>query len=150
MDIPIRIPVDNDGFLRRECPTCEQEFKWLPPQEGDKTGGGVDHYYCPRCGAPAGPNSWWTPLQLKSARAQAAPDIERAVNDALGDIGRNSGGLLRLTPSADLNVEASEELDESNDMVIVEPPCHPDELLKVPQAATVEVHCLICGRAFAA
>ncbi len=21
------IPLDSDGFLRRECPTCEREFK---------------------------------------------------------------------------------------------------------------------------
>lgn len=23
------VPLDLDGFLRRECPTCEREFKWL-------------------------------------------------------------------------------------------------------------------------
>lgn len=28
-------PLDSDGFLRRECPTCEREFKWLPSCEGE-------------------------------------------------------------------------------------------------------------------
>ena len=26
------IPLDSDGFLRRECPTCEREFKWRPSE----------------------------------------------------------------------------------------------------------------------
>ncbi len=27
--LEISMPLDSDGFLRRECPTCEREFKWL-------------------------------------------------------------------------------------------------------------------------
>jgi hypothetical protein len=34
-------------------------------------------------------------------------------------------------------------------MVIVAPPCHPWEPVKVPDEATGELHCLICGTAFA-
>ena len=33
--LSITIPVDSDGFLRRECPTCERELKWLPASEED-------------------------------------------------------------------------------------------------------------------
>ena len=29
----MEIPLDSDGFLRRECPTCEREFKWLLHRE---------------------------------------------------------------------------------------------------------------------
>ncbi len=37
------VPLDSDGFFRRECPTCERELKWLavgddedkmPPPDG--------------------------------------------------------------------------------------------------------------------
>ena len=31
-------PLDSDGFLYRECPICEREFKWLHTPEGDATG----------------------------------------------------------------------------------------------------------------
>ena len=34
-----------------------------------------------------------------------------------------------------------------DDMVMVEPPCHPAEPLKVPEDATGSVHCLVCGTA---
>ena len=29
-------PLDSDGFLYRECPICEREFKWLHTPEGDR------------------------------------------------------------------------------------------------------------------
>ena len=28
MDFQVSLPLDSDGFLRRECPHCMQEFKW--------------------------------------------------------------------------------------------------------------------------
>jgi hypothetical protein len=34
--LEMSMPLDSDGFLRRECPTCEREFKWFstPEEEG--------------------------------------------------------------------------------------------------------------------
>jgi hypothetical protein len=29
VSIPMSLPLDGDGFLRRECPKCERQFKWL-------------------------------------------------------------------------------------------------------------------------
>ncbi len=31
ISVPIEIPLDLDGFLRRECPTCEEQFNLDPP-----------------------------------------------------------------------------------------------------------------------
>lgn len=28
MEIQVSLPLDNDGFLRRECPHYMQQFKW--------------------------------------------------------------------------------------------------------------------------
>ena len=48
----VSLPLDSEGFLRRECPTCEREFKWLPNldenEETEPTAGGG--YFCPYCG----------------------------------------------------------------------------------------------------
>jgi len=48
----LTLPLDDDGFLRRECPSCERQFKWLPDSsdedaradavEGDRPCDGVD------------------------------------------------------------------------------------------------------------
>lgn len=32
MSFGMTIPLDSDGFLRRECPICEREFKWRPSE----------------------------------------------------------------------------------------------------------------------
>lgn len=40
-------------------------------------------------------------------------------------------------------------LIEPDDMVIVVSPCHPYEPVKVPQATTGPLHCLVCGQPFA-
>ncbi len=52
------IPLHSDGFLRRECPTCEREFKWLPntndeddADDGEPLPSGC--YLCPYCGVQA-------------------------------------------------------------------------------------------------
>ena len=27
--LSVPFPLDSEGFLRRECPSCRREFKWL-------------------------------------------------------------------------------------------------------------------------
>ena len=55
MTLSMAIPVDSDGFLRRECPTSEQEFKWLPASEDEERAGGVPDggHFCPYWGVKA-------------------------------------------------------------------------------------------------
>jgi hypothetical protein len=36
VQIPMSVPLDSDGFIRRECPTCERELKWRPTSEGEE------------------------------------------------------------------------------------------------------------------
>lgn len=42
------VPLDSEGFLRRECPTCEREFKWKPAGEDEEaTPAPEGGYFCP-------------------------------------------------------------------------------------------------------
>ena len=68
--LSMAIPVDSDGFLRRECPTCEREFKWLPASEDDEEAADVSDggYFCPYCGVQAPADAWFTEAQLAFAR----------------------------------------------------------------------------------
>lgn len=149
--ISVAIPLDNDGFLRRECPTCEQEFKWFSHDEGDSAAEPVDQYFCPRCGEAGGLDQWWTPAQIEFAQGTAAPDLDQFVQDAIGDAFK---GIKDVTfkPGRDftLDIPTPEPLSEPNDMVIVEPPCHPNEPLKVPAEATGRIYCPVCGTPFTA
>jgi hypothetical protein len=146
----MNVPLDSDGFMRRECPNCEQRFKWRPSQDNDpEPQETVNHYYCPLCGQASGPDSWWTPEQLEHAKAALMPEAMRQIQDAFGDAFR-SNRHVRFEASSDLgNMPVPEALHEPDDMVIVEPPCHIEEPVKVPEDVQAPLHCLICGEPFA-
>lgn len=149
--VPMTLPLDGDGFLRRECPTCESEFKWFGHDEGDSDAEPVSQYFCPLCGVPAGTDSWWTPAQLEHGFGAAGGAIDQLVKDTMADVFKGIKGLTyKANSSFTLGIEAPEPLSEPDDMVIVEAPCHPNEPLKVPEGRTVRVHCLVCGTAFTA
>ncbi len=88
--LTMTIPVDSDGFLRRECPTCEREFKWLPASEDDDAAGMPDGgYFCPYCGVQAPDDAWFTEAQLALARSiTEAEVVEPMLNKFADDIAR--------------------------------------------------------------
>lgn len=86
MDISFSIPLDSDGFVRRECPTCEREFKWHhgpANEQGEAQAGPPPAYYCPLCGQPSGPDTWWTTAQLEHGRGTAMPVVMRTLQDEI-------------------------------------------------------------------
>jgi len=143
------VPLDSDGFLRRECPTCEREFKWLASDaevattQGESAAPDPSGYYCPY-GAVQANDGWLTQAQVEAARATVA---KKVVGPMLERFGRRmqggSSGLrieVQLTPAAE-----PPELTEDDDMRRIDFPCHPSEPLKVLDAWAGPVHCLICG-----
>jgi hypothetical protein len=153
VNIAMSIPLDSDGFLRRECPTCEREFKWFPNEDED---GDIDvaepvpdgGYYCPYCGVQAPADAWLTQAQVALAenlieRQVMGPMLKGLAKDVEG-IGRRSGGLV----SASMRNDEPDELDaltEADDMRRVDFECHPSEPVKVLDDWTRPLRCLICG-----
>lgn len=76
--------------------------------------------------------------------------VDRTINDAMADLSANSGGLLQLSGSFEMDINDPGVLEEPDDMVVVEPPCHPNELLKIPGDSLARIFCLVCGIPFAA
>ena len=153
MDEPtteMSVPLDSDGFLRRECPTCEREFKWFSHQEGDSDAEVIDQYFCPLCGVAAGTDSWWTQAQLQYMNSASAPAIDQYVQDSVDKMFKGVKGIkFKPNRSFSLGIETPDALAEPDDMMIAEPPCHPNEPVKVPEEQTLKVHCLVCGTPFA-
>ncbi|NEE03851.1 hypothetical protein [Phytoactinopolyspora halotolerans] len=149
--VSVSLPLDSDGFLRRECPTCEREFKWFSHDEGDTDAELADQYFCPLCGVSADTDSWWTPAQLDHAQGMAGPQIDQIVQDSMADMFKGAKNIeFKPNRNFSLDLPTPEPLHEPDDMVIVEPPCHPNEPVKVPEDSTGHIHCLICGEPFAA
>ena len=140
-EIEVRLQLDDDGYLRRECPHCEREFKW---RHTEGTGGSEPpDYYCPYCGHAADAGSWWTKVQL----AHIEPLVAGAFLDDLEQELEGGEGLsitLERPPSAGPSVLEP----EPNDMRRVASPCHADEPVKVVEGWTGPIHCLSCGAVF--
>lgn len=151
VSLQMSIPLDSDGFLRRECPTCEREFKWLHTSAEDAIGetpsdGG---YFCPYCGVQAQAGSWLTKAQAELAQRLVAsrvvgPMLEKFADD-VRSIGRHSRGIVRAEVTHDVPAEP-EPLTEVDDMTRVDFGCHPTEPVKVHDDWDGAVFCLVCGQ----
>ncbi|HAN72704.1 MAG TPA: hypothetical protein DCQ36_14090 [Actinobacteria bacterium] len=145
ISIPVPLPCDSDGFLRRECPSCEGQFKWLITDD-DSSAIPPDQYFCPLCGVAADTNSWFTREQLEFMQSYAAPQIERMIQEAVGDaFGRIDAIEFKTARSLEIDSDTVDALVEPDDMLIAEPPCHPSEPVKVPEERMGVLFCLLCG-----
>ena len=149
-EIAISLPLDSDGFLRRACPHCSREFKWLSTNDDDSVPS-LAEYFCPYCGATAAPDEWSTLEQssyIEEEIIQGAlrPSLENLAG-SLRQIGRSSGGLIEFTGSVAMpERQQAAPVFEPDDMRQVTPACHPSEPVKVDEAWNEPVHCLCCGR----
>lgn len=153
MDISVSLPLDNDGFLRRECPNCLSEFKWHhgPANEEAEDIADPQIYYCPLCGEPAKTNAWWTQAQINYVRSATIPKIMQTLDDELSSAFKKSSRKnFTIQKKGHLNIPNEDlPLIEPDDMSIVASPCHSYEPIKVPESAQGPLHCLICGYEYA-
>jgi hypothetical protein len=140
-ELTLSLPLDDDGFLRRECPHCEREFKWWPSDESDEPADGG--YFCPYCGRQADGDAWWTKAQLEAAEATVAREV---VDPGLDKLGESVRGLISARFERGPR-RSPVKLTEPNDMRRVDFACHPNEPVKVADEWNRSVHCLLCGSA---
>lgn len=148
--IQISVPLDTDGFLRRECPHCMRQFKWHdgPANEEAERHARPEAYSCPLCGQPAGDDSWYTPGQVELIEQSAMPLAHGLVQGELESMFRGMKNVKYERGDAE-PADVPEPLTEPDDMTIVTSPCHDYEPVKVPEDHTGPLYCLVCGSAFA-
>ena len=149
------VPLDSDGFMRRECPTCEREFKCIVAQDDDDATPAPDGgYFCPYCAVQAPPDAWWTKDQIEEATRIVAkeglPEILEQFHQGMEKATRGSKNVSYTRGSGQLDTpEPREDGTEADDMKRVDFSCHPGDPVKVLDDWDREVHCLICGAAAA-
>ena len=142
------LPLDTDGFLRRECPTCERELKWRVADDGEEAIRAPDGgYFCPYCGVQGPVDAWWTQAQLEAANAQAYREVRKPELEKLAQSARAaSGGLVSI--GVEINEpDVPPPLSESDDMRRIDFPRHPEEPVKVLDDWVGPVHRALCGAA---
>jgi uncharacterized Zn-finger protein len=145
ISISRRLPLDDDGFLRRECPHRGRQFKQRPGTS-DETQESPGAYYCPHCSASADADDWYTAQQLEYIQQQMMAEI---IGPSLYRLQQqleqaNQSGLLRIEMTSTVPMEP-EPLTECNDMVRLVFPCHVEEPIKVDEHWDQEVICVVCG-----
>lgn len=150
MDISIPLPLDNDGFLRRQCPRCARQFKWHhgPANEEAEAQPSPSSYYCPFCGEPARTDELQTPEQQEYINGVALPALMRLAQDEIAHQVRRSK-FMTFKPNHSAVPDEPALLDEPDDMQIIASPCHAYEPIKISDDAQSPLHCLVCGEAFA-
>jgi hypothetical protein len=144
-ELRVPVPLDDDGFLRRACPACKREFKWLPSDDSEPAPDAG--YACPYCAARTDANSWFTEAQLAVVYDAVGRE---AVDPMLKEFGDDVRRMNDPKSFIQLDVTIPPRgprpnLTEPNDMVRVDPTCHPREPVKVAEDWTGVVHCIICA-----
>ena len=148
IELSLSFPLDSDGFLRRACPNCGREFKWLHVDGGSS----CEEYFCPYCGASAAPDEWFTEEQLEYINAAVfdevvGPSLEDMA-DSLKQLSKSSGGLVEVTASIDTpESRQAPPVFEPADMKQIAFGCHTTEPVKVDEAWVGKAYCILCGQA---
>jgi len=167
----LHFPLDDDGFLRRECSLCKREFKvhltreereppadsvrksFLIPEDErrgaePKEEGG--EHYCPYCGQAAGRDSWWTQDQVAYIHTALRNIAAQLVNENLirplkRSLGRHTSGPVTIRfEGRELGQQEEWIGPEPNDMTRFRLPCC-DREIKITEDWSGRVHCFFCG-----
>lgn len=101
--VRISVDTDSDGYLDRECPNeeCEFKFKVIVEDWGEDFQG--QEMYCPLCGTLGPVDHFWTKEHLDQAREQATQYFSRRLGRALARDARSfnarqpRGGLISMS-----------------------------------------------------
>ena len=172
IEIKVSIPLDDDGFLRRECPLCVRQFKIRPTEEKlqDLAEKGIQNYLieenaepepededetrqftCPYCGQQSAADTWWTQEQLAYLQTFAENIATRMLNEQLirplkREFGRSSGGLISLSFDAQEMREREPWISpEENDMEVFDLACC-SQKIKTQEGLDLDtIHCFYCA-----
>ena len=81
--ISVSLPLDEDGYFDRECPSqeCLCQFKVQEDDWRDKVRD--EEVFCAFCGYTADSKQWWTQEQLKQGEKVALAEFERRIGGAM-------------------------------------------------------------------
>ena len=165
----VNIPLDEENFLRRECPHCMQEFKiemsaedlkdlaqkgiesFLTHDDDDQSDDReeITRYFCPYCGQESATPHWWTQEQLSYMQVYAKNILAKLVNEQFikpmeRTFKKSSGPISISFKGSEMEYEDPWISEELNDMRVVDLPCC-NKKLKIIEGWANYVFCFYCG-----
>jgi Zn ribbon nucleic-acid-binding protein len=166
----ISLPLDSDGFLRRECPLCKRQYKietslderksiiqkeieyYLVQNNIVEKQDEIDEdiaYRCPYCGETSSANSWWTEEQIEYIHIFPYNYMAETINEQFDDWKRNFSGMGNSLISLKFDYKKMPYKEpwispEIDDMVIYVLPCCKIRV-KLEDKPIDLVYCYKCG-----
>lgn len=168
----ISFPLDDDNFLRRECPLCHKELKIQieekelidliqksinsflieTTEEGDaEQDKDLEiEFTCPYCGQQSLDEIWWTKEQHAYIEVYASNIMAQIVNKNLIDPlkrnfrGSNSGAISMRFEGKEMEQQEPWISPEVNDMEVFDLPCC-QRKMKIDENWIKTVYCFFCG-----
>ena len=170
IEIDIDLPLDEQGFLRRECPLCNRQYKIFKSEEerenlireivnynlaernattDNDSSDNIEYLYCPYCLQKAPKEQWWTQEQLSYIRMYVDNIVVKMINDTMDNIARNVNRLnspyVRMKKPHKKRLQTEPWIPpEINDMTVVELPCC-NTKMKIIEEWRDNIACYICG-----
>lgn len=147
-EMKVTLKTDN-GFLRRECPSCRRQFKWFHTEVSPYPKAGP--YHCPYCGSHGEGWDWFTDAQRQYIKKIVGNEAVTELQQSLKKVTGRSAGMMKVTVTHSPSSPPPHPIapSEPTDMWEVKSPCHPLEPLKIAEDWNEAVHCLVCGAEFA-
>jgi len=172
--INISVPLDDENFLRRECPFCGREFKieiskedltnlaqakldgFLAEEnkddiiEEDRLNNDEALNFCPYCGQEAHKSDWWTKEQLSYIRIFAENIMIDMVNTKLirplknRYSGNKSDFFSFKIEAKEMRKKEPWISPEENDMKVFKLPCCQSSI-KINDKWDKDIYCFYCG-----
>lgn len=168
----ISLPLDSDGFLRRECPLCNKQFKvefteeerktlvqkeienyllqndMLQRTEDSEVSDEIE-YWCPYCGQIAKSNMWWTPEQLEYVQIFPYNYMAEVINKQLKEWKRQFSkagkGLISIKiDTKEMQYKEPWISPENDDLTVVSLPCC-NLKIKIEDDRSGQYYCYKCG-----
>ena len=163
----ISIPLDDDMFLRRECPYCKKQFK-IKLEKGELNKSIQDlvdnflledsdkheedercedvEYYCPYCSEIAASTDWWTEEQLNYSRIFIENYMNKMINETfikeMEKMSRNNSSISFKGEKLIMKELWISPEENDMDMFILE--CC-DDKIKIDEEYRGEIYCHFCG-----
>lgn len=167
--VSVKVPIDDDSALRRECPYCNKEFKFvlkkgelediiqkglnsfmldsgLVEQNDELSDGAKEEQYCPYCGQKAPLNQWWTKEQQEYFKIYVKNIAARIINENFIKQMKSqfSGNGLIKFEGKEIEEDEPWISPETNDMKMFELPCC-NLKIKVVENYLGTIYCPYCG-----
>jgi predicted RNA-binding Zn-ribbon protein involved in translation (DUF1610 family) len=137
LSVEISLPLDEKGYLERECPSENCLFRFRVLGSAWESLPGDATVTCPMCGCEASVDRWWTKEQVEYAEKRGGAEAERLVERALR---RGTDGFNRSQPKGGF-VTMSMSVDGSPQPLVLP--------LKAGEALQLDIECEACDARFA-